>query len=175
MMKTPAQRRQRLLGLVFGCAAALVAATWMLQQRDREPMEIHEQRVISGRIEDVWRVATDVNRWPEWDPHEEAGNISGPFTEGTSAYSKPRGGPGAHWTLTEVTENRSWALINPMWIGTLRVENRYTPQPGGKVLCEKHMQVSGWLLIALFKLHFEAATRRDMQATWIALEKRLAR
>ena len=61
-----------------------------------------------------------------------------------------------------------------MWIGTLRVNNRYTQLADGRVLCEKHMQVSGWILIALFKLHFEAATRKDMQATWIALEKRLA-
>lgn len=153
---------------------ALVAAAWVLHQSYREPMEIYEQSIISGSLEDVWRVATDVNRWPEWDPHEEAGKISGPFIEGTNAFSKPRGGPGAYWTLTEVTENRSWALINPMRIGTLRVENRYTPLPDGRVLCEKHMQVTGWILIVLFKLHFEAATRKDMQATWIALEKRLA-
>jgi hypothetical protein len=174
MLNMTAQRHHRLFGLAFVCAVALGAATWVLHQSYREPMEIYEQRIISGRIEDVWRVATDVNRWPEWDPHEEAGEISGPFIEGTNAYSKPRGGPGAHWTLTEVTENRSWSLVNPMRIGTLRVENRYAPLPDGRVLCEKHMQVSGWILIALFKLHFEATTRKDMQATWIALEKRLA-
>jgi hypothetical protein len=138
---------------------ALGAAAWVLHQNYREHLEIYEQRVISGRIEDVWRVTTDVNRWPELDPHEEAGRISGPFIKGTNAYSKPRGGPGAYWTLTEVTENRSWALINPMRIGTLRVENRYTPLPDGRVLCEKHMQVTGWVMIVLFKLHFEAATR----------------
>jgi hypothetical protein len=46
-------------------------------------MELYEQRVISGQIEEVWRVATDVNRWPEWDPHEEAGEIFGAFVEGT--------------------------------------------------------------------------------------------
>ena len=138
------------------------------------PMELYEQRMISGNIEDVWRVATDVKRWPEWDPHEEAGEIYGPFEKGTHAYSKPRGGPGANWTLTEVTINRSWSLINPMRIGTLEVENRYTPLPDGKVMCEKTMQVSGWILKALFKVHFEVETRKDMQATWIALEKRIA-
>lgn len=137
-------------------------------------MELYEHRTISGDLQDVWRVATDVDHWAEWDPHEEAGEIFGPFEEGTRAYSKPRGGPAAHWVLTEVTENRSWSLLNKMRIGTLRVENRYTPQPDGKVLCEKTMQVSGWVLVALFKLHFEAETRKDMQATWVALEERLA-
>jgi hypothetical protein len=36
------------------------------------------------------------------------------------------------------------------------------------------MQVSGFILKTLFKLHFESETRKDMQATWIALEERLA-
>ncbi len=136
-------------------------------------MELYEQRVISGDIADVWQIATDVGRWPEWDPHEEAGEIYGPFETGTKAYSKPRGGPAAHWTLTEVTQGRSWSLINPMRIGTLKVENTYTPTGDGQVLCEKRMQVSGWVLVALFKLHFEKVTRSDMQATWVALENQL--
>jgi len=173
-MNTVSRRRLRFFLGVCGILALLAVAAVILQNIYRQPMDLYEQRIISGRIEEVWRVATDVNRWPEWDPHEKAGEIYGPFIEGTSAYSKPRGGPGAHWTLTEVTENRSWSLINPMWIGTLRVENRYTQLPEGRVLCEKHMQVSGWMLVALFNLHFETATRKDMQATWVALEKRLA-
>ncbi|MFZ1830270.1 MAG: SRPBCC family protein [Candidatus Competibacteraceae bacterium] len=173
---TKAFRWRRFIFFLFGATVALTAMTAIfLQQAYRQPMELYEQRVISGQIKEVWRVATDVNRWPEWDPHEEAGEIFGAFVEGTRGFSKPRGGPGAHWTLTEVTENRSWSLINPMRIGTLRVDNRYTQLSDGKVLCEKHMQVSGWVLIALFKLHFEAATRKDMQATWVALESRLAR
>jgi len=173
-MNSVSRRHLRFCLGVCGILALLTVAAVVFQNVYRQPMDLYEQRIISGGIEEVWRVATDVNRWPEWDPHEEAGEISGPFIEGTSAYSKPRGGPGAHWRLTEVTKNRSWSLINPMWIGTLRVENRYTQLPEGRVLCEKHMQVSGWILVALFKLHFETATRKDMQATWVALEKRLA-
>jgi len=167
-------RRRRFIFFMFCATGALTAITaTLLQHVYRQPMELYEQRVISGQIDEVWRVATDVNRWPEWDPHEEAGEIFGAFIEGTHGYSKPRGGPGAHWTLTEVTENQSWSLINPMRIGTLRVDNRYTQLSDGKVLCEKRMQVSGWILVALFKLHFEVATRKDMQATWVALESRV--
>lgn len=137
-------------------------------------MKLYEQRIISGNIDDVWHVATDVNRWPEWDPHEEAGEIYGPFTVGTKAYSKPRGGPGAHWILTEVREEQSWSLINKMRIGTLEVENRYSVLADNQVKCEKTMQVSGWILVGLFKLHFEAETRKDMHTTWLALEKELS-
>ena len=135
-------------------------------------MELHEERVISGRLAEVWQVATDVARWPEWDPHEEAGEIYGAFQVGTKAYSKPRGGPAAHWELTEVTPERSWALVNRMAVGTLVVKNLYVALPGDRVRCEKTMQVSGWLLRLLFWLHYAKATRNDMQATWVALEQR---
>ncbi len=136
-------------------------------------MKLHEERIISGGIADVWRVATDVARWPEWDPHEEAGEIYGAFVPGTKAYSKPRGGPAAHWVLTQVQHEQSWSLTNKMLIGTLEVENRYEALPGNRVRCEKTMYVKGWILRGLFKLHFEAATRKDMQATWEALQARI--
>lgn len=172
-MKNTTARRSRMAFVFAGSAVLLAIGGFFSKGAYENPMEVYEQRVISGNIEGVWRIATDVNSWPEWDPHEEAGEIFGPFKEGTHAYSKPRGGPGANWTLTEVTENQSWSLINPMRIGTLKVENRYTSLPDSQVLCEKTMQVSGWVLVSLFKLHFEAETRKDMQATWVALEERL--
>lgn len=167
--------RRRKVTCVFTAIMAFVTLVgFLISGAYGTSMELYERKVISGNLEDVWHVATDVDRWPEWDPHEEAGEIYGPFEEGTHAYSKPRGGPAANWVLTEVTENRSWSLLNKMRIGTLKVENRYTPEPDGQVLCEKTMQVSGWILVSLFKLHFETVTRRDMQETWVALENRVA-
>lgn len=165
--------RRRQTSLIFtGIAALLTFGGFLSCGAYRQPMELYEQRIISGNVKEVWRIVTDVERWPEWDPHEEAGEIYGPFRVGTNAYSKPRGGPGAHWRITDVKEGESWSLINPMRIGTLEVDNRYTQMSDGQVLCEKTMQVSGWILVTLFKIHFEAETRKDMQATWVALEKR---
>ncbi|MEO0814603.1 MAG: hypothetical protein AAFY60_17210 [Myxococcota bacterium] len=59
-----------------------------------------------------------------------------------------------------------------MPIGTLKVKNTYVQSEAGKVHCTRTMNVSGWLLIALFKLHYEKATRCDMHETWFALEER---
>lgn len=137
-------------------------------------MELHEERVIAGDLSTVWRVATDVARWPDWDPHEEAGEIYGAFRAGTRAYSKPRGGPAAHWMLTEVVPERSWSLVNRMPIGTLEVENRYWALPGHRVRCARTMRVSGLPLRLLFRMHYAKVTRQDMQSTWIALEKQCA-
>lgn len=173
-MNSPTKRCSRTPIVLSGIATLLACGGLLGYGVGKHPMELKEQRVISGNIDEVWRIATDVDRWPEWDPHEEAGEIFGPFEVGTKAYSKPRGGPGANWSLTEVTEGQSWSLLNPMRIGTLEVENRYTQMPDGNVLCQKTMQVSGWILVTLFKLHFETATRKDMQATWIALEQRIS-
>jgi hypothetical protein len=137
-------------------------------------MKIYEERVISGDINNVWRIATDVNAWPSWDPHEESAQIHGLFVMGTKGESQPRGGPAAKWVLTRVEDKKVWSLINKMPIGTLNVENRYEALPDNKVRCEKTMIVSG-LLVLLFWIHFEKVTREDMQATWEALEKEVAK
>jgi hypothetical protein len=141
-----------------------------IEAKNGQMMKLYETRIISGDIRDAWRVATDVARWPEWDPHEEAAEIYGEFCAGTKAYSKPRGGPAAHWALTQVEHERSWSLINKMAIGSLEVENRYEQLPERRIKCEKIMVVRGLILRALFKLHFEAETRKDMHSTWQALE-----
>jgi Polyketide cyclase / dehydrase and lipid transport len=138
-------------------------------------MKIHEERLISGDIETLWRIVTDVNRWPTWDPHEEAAELHGPFAVGTSGTSKPRGGPAARWVLTKVEEKKAWALKNEMLIGTIEKEIQYEPLPDGKIRCNDTMFVSGIFLRLLFWLRFEKMTRQDMQATWVQLEREIVK
>ena len=38
-----------------------------------------EDAVVHGDIAAIWRVATDVDAWPSWDPHEEKARLDGPF------------------------------------------------------------------------------------------------
>jgi hypothetical protein len=137
-------------------------------------MKIFGERIINGDIDGVWRIATDVNAWPNWDPHEEAAELYGSFAVGTKGSSQPRGGAAAKWVLTKVEDKKLWSLINKMPIGTLDVENRYEKLPGNKVRCEKTMIVSG-LLVPLFWIHFAKLVKEDMQATWEALEKEVAK
>jgi hypothetical protein len=137
-------------------------------------MIIHEERIIAGDIDSVWKIATDVNAWPTWDPHEESAELEGPFAVGTQGSSKPRGGPAARWVLTKVENKKCWSLLNTMPVGTLDIENRYESLPGNTVRCQKTMVVSG-LLVPLFWIHFARLVRKDMQATWEALESEVAK
>lgn len=137
-------------------------------------MRIYGERIINGDIESIWRIATDVNAWPSWDPHEEAAELYGPFAVGTKGSSQPRGGPAAKWILTKVEDKKIWSLINKMPVGTLHVENRYEPLADQKVRCERTMIVTG-LLVPLFWIYFAKLVKKDMQATWEALEKEVAK
>ena len=42
----------------------------------------------------VWKVWTDVARWPEWDVSKEITRLDGPFEPGTSGWAKQRGNLG---------------------------------------------------------------------------------
>jgi hypothetical protein len=137
-------------------------------------LKIYGERIINGDIDSVWRISTDVNAWPSWDPHEESAELHGPFAVGIKGASQPRGGPSAQWVLTRVEDKKLWSLINKMPVGTLDVENRYEVLPNNKVRCERTMIVSG-LLVPLFWIHFAKLVKEDMQATWQALEKEVAK
>ncbi len=136
--------------------------------------EIREQATISGDLATVWAVATDVANWPAWDPHEENARLDGPFTVGACGWSKPRGGPGATWTLTQVDARRRWASECGLPGGKLTGENVFEPVGDGEVRCTKTVRVSG-PLVPLFRCYFGPRMRRDMSKTWVALEREVAR
>jgi hypothetical protein len=135
---------------------------------------ISEETVISGDIGSVWAVATDVARWPAWDPHEQDARLDGPFAPGTRGWSRPNGGPAATWTLTEVVDRTRWASECPLPGGKLSGVNVYEPLGDWRIRCVKTVTVTG-PLVPLFRLHFGRGIRRDMFRTWTALEREAAR
>lgn len=57
------------------------------------------------------------------DPHEQEARVDGPFVAGGTGWSKPRGGPGTSWAITEVvtTPRLTWraeldARLRPLGI-----------------------------------------------------------
>lgn len=118
----------------------------------------------------VWAVLADVDRWSEWDPHEESGHIDGPFEAGTTATTKPRGAPEARWVLTEVVPGHRWASKTPLPGGNLVASGELSHE-GDAVRYTRTVRVSGPLEL-LFRLWFGPRMARDLETTAAALEAR---
>lgn len=136
--------------------------------------EIKEHVTISGDLAAVWAAATDVGNWSAWDPHEQDARLDGPFMVGARGWSKPRGGLGATWVLTEVDAQHRWASECGLPGGKLAGENVFEPVGNGEVRCTKAVRVSG-SLVPLFRLYFGPRMRRDMRETFVALQREAAR
>jgi len=131
---------------------------------------IKAETIITGDINRIWELTTDVSNWPNWDPHEEEGRLDGPFVVGSVGWSKPRKGPGTEWIITEVVPKRVWASECKLPGGKLTGRNTFTPLGDGRIACTKEIHVSG-PLIPLFRFYFGKHIKRDMFATWGALEQ----
>jgi len=136
--------------------------------------QISAETIIGGDLETVWAVATDVDRWAAWDPHEQEARLDGAFVVGGTGWSKPNGGPATTWTITRVIERHLWASECALPGGKLTGESTFEPLSDGRICCTKTMWVSG-PLIPLFRLYFGRRIRQDMFKTWAALEREAAR
>lgn len=130
---------------------------------------ISAEATITADPAAVWAVATDVNGWAGWDPHEEQARLDGPFAVGATGWSKPRGGPATTWTVTEVVAGRRWASSCPLPGGRLEGVTTFEPLGDGRVRCAKTITATGPLVV-LFRLYFGRRIRRDLVRTFAALE-----
>ena len=128
-----------------------------------------EQMVIEGDIAAVWQVATDVEAWPSWDPHEEKARLDGPFAAGTKGWNKPKGAPAGGFTITAVEPERMWSAWAGIPFGSLRGVNRFEPLDDGRILVSKVFEVRG-PFAPVFRLIWEKRVRADMLLTFEALQ-----
>lgn len=133
---------------------------------------ITAETIIDGSLAEIWAIAIDVDQWPTWDPHEQDARVDGEFAVGVTGWSKPRGGPGTVWTITEVTESAGgsrWSSECGLPGGKLTGENVFEASGDNQVRCRKTVFVRG-PLVPLFRLYFGRRIRRDMARTFTALE-----
>jgi hypothetical protein len=91
----------------------------------------------------VWKVWTDVGRWPEWDVSKEIARLDGPFQPGVSGWAKQRGNLGGAFTITEVDEGRRWVTECPMPMGKVIFVHVLEPATTGHVRVVKRVEVQG--------------------------------
>ena len=78
----------------------------------------------------VWRVWSDVNRWPEWNPDMKESRLDGPLKLGATGMINTRSGGKHDVVVTHYAEGRSFELESTAMPGT-KMAIRATIGPGG--------------------------------------------
>jgi len=82
--------------------------------------------------EEVWRVYTDIDDWPQWNGGVELLELAGPFEAGTSGMVTPRGQEPLPFVLISADPGRGYvsetAIADTV---VLRTSNTLEPLPGG--------------------------------------------
>lgn len=119
----------------------------------------------------VWRIWTDVTRWPEWDASKEIAQMDGEFQPGTSGWVKKHNALGGTFTITSVQPGRSWVSESPLPLGRVIFGHVVEPVPGGQVRVVKSVEVEGGSA-GLFRVLAAPRMRRDIEASLAALQQR---
>lgn len=142
---------------------------------------ISAEQDIDATLDAVWAVQTDVRHWPDWNSHELDARLDGEFVAGTTGWSKPRGGPGASWLLTDATPpsatggiEASWASRSALPGGALTGRRTFTRISDGTVRCAYEMRATGPFEV-VFRWWFGPRIRRDMAVGFAELQAEVAR
>jgi hypothetical protein len=119
---------------------------------------------------EVWKVWTDVARWPEWDVSKEIARLDGPFQPGVSGWAKQRGNLGGSFTITEVHDGRGFVTECPMPLGKVVFGHFLEPVTGGRVRVVKRVEVQG-TFGSLLRL-VAPMMRRQIDESLLALGRR---
>jgi hypothetical protein len=119
----------------------------------------------------VWKLWTDVVRWPEWDVSKEISRLDGPFEVGSVGWAKQRGNLGGTFTITELEPGRRWLTECPVPLGRVTFGHQLEVLPEGRVRVVKRVDVYGGTghLIRLFAPRM----KRDIAESLAALERML--
>jgi uncharacterized protein YndB with AHSA1/START domain len=81
---------------------------------------------------DVWRVWSDVNTWPEWNPDMKESRLDGPLQLGTTGMINTRSGGKHAVVVTHVEPGKSFELeSDAMPMTRMAIRATVTPMNGG--------------------------------------------
>ena len=116
-------------------------------------MRITHSAEIPATIDLVWRVYTDVERWPQWmesmdhvDLAASGGAIEGePLQLGSQVWiSQPRL-PNATWEVTELTPGRTWTWVSRSPGATSTATHRLTAVDDATTRVDTALEMTGVL------------------------------
>jgi hypothetical protein len=130
------------------------------------------EATFKAEPDEVWKVWTDVARWPEWDVSKEIAQLDGPFEPGACGWAKQRGNLGGAFTVTAVDAGKRWVTECPVPLGKVIFDHLLEPVAGGRVRVIKRAEVEGGAgpLLRLIA----PKMRRDTTESLAALQKLLS-
>ncbi|MEV6626142.1 SRPBCC family protein [Amycolatopsis sp. NPDC051106] len=93
--------------------------------------EYEHSETSTAPADAIWPLWADTARWPEWDAGVRSVVLEGPFAVGTAGTMTMDGMPPIPFTLTEVTEGRSFTDETRLPDAHLRFEHVLTDVEGG--------------------------------------------
>jgi len=85
----------------------------------------------------VWRVWSDVNTWPEWNPDMKASHIDGPLKLGATGNIDTRSGGKHDVVVTQFEDGRSFELESTALPGTkMAIKATITPRGTGSTITQ---------------------------------------
>jgi hypothetical protein len=115
----------------------------------------------------VWRLYSDVSRWPTFDAEAERIELDGPFAAGCRGTMKFRGQEPLTFTLTEVEPERLFTDETPVGDAVVRVRHLLDPTPEG-VRITQRVDIDG---PDAFTSELGAMITADMPATMTRLAR----
>jgi Polyketide cyclase / dehydrase and lipid transport len=99
--------------------------------------------VTTAAPEVIWRVWSDVERWPEWNADLERAELSGPFAVGSTITMYQRGGDTIELRIAEASEPEAFADQADLGEVVVRTIHRLEPLEGGRVRVVYRMEITG--------------------------------
>jgi len=129
---------------------------------------------LDGTVEAVWAVLSDMPGYASWDPRAGQVRLDGPFATGTTGHVVSPAGKGSTLLLSEVVPTERWTSELPLPGGRLVMTYVLAPAGPGRVRVTKTYVAHGPVSLA-FRVWYARAIRRELPATFAALEVEAAR
>jgi len=134
--------------------------------------EFECEATFAAEPDAVWKVWTDVARWPEWDVSKELARLDGAFEPGASGWAKQRGNLGGSFTITKVDAGRRWVSECPVPLGKVVFDHTLEELAAGRVRVVKRVEFQGGFA-PLLRL-FAPKMRRDIDDSLAALGRQVS-
>jgi len=97
----------------------------------------------TARPEEVWRVWSDVARWPEWNADLERAELSGPFAAGSTITMHPLAGDAIELRIVESEEPSEFVDEADLGAVVVRTVHRLAPIDDERVRIVYRMDITG--------------------------------